>query len=83
MRGNISKSNQAPRKYKIKMEPHSKSYKVLLVGDGGVGKTSYVRRMGTGRYTSKYNSTIGVEIHPLEIPTVNGDVILDMWDTAG
>ena len=65
------------------MDKNSDSLKVLLVGDGGVGKTSYVRRLGTGTFTSIYNSTIGVEIHPLEIPTKNGDVKLDIWDTAG
>ena len=65
------------------MDLYDNRFKVLLVGDGGVGKTSFVRRLGTGTYTSQYDATIGVEIHPLEIPTPNGDVVLDIWDTAG
>ena len=58
-------------------------FKVLLVGDGGVGKTSYVRRLGTGTFDSVYNATIGVEIHPLDISTEHGNYVLDVWDTAG
>ena len=65
------------------MEPNTNRFKVFLVGDGGVGKTSYVRRLGTGMYSSQYNATIGVEIHPLEIPTKDGTLALDIWDTAG
>jgi len=65
------------------MKSKYNSFKVLLVGDGGVGKTSFVRRLGTGTYSSQYNSTIGVEIHPLEIPTPEEDIVLDVWDTAG
>ena len=65
------------------MDLNDNRFKVLLVGDGGVGKTSFVKRLGTGTFSKQYDATVGVEIHPLEIPTAQGDVVLDVWDTAG
>ena len=39
-------------------------FKLLLVGDGGVGKTTFVRRHLTGEFEKKYVATVGVEVHP-------------------
>src|SRR3546814_6111230 len=60
-----------------------KVYKIALVGDGGVGKTTYVKRMLTGEFEKKYVATLGVEVHPLRFRTNYGPVIFNMWDTAG
>jgi len=32
-------------------------FKMVLVGDGGVGKTTYVKRHLTGEFEKKYNAT--------------------------
>jgi len=32
-------------------------FKMVLVGDGGVGKTPYVKRHLTGEFEKKYNAT--------------------------
>ena len=37
-------------------------FKCLLVGDGGVGKTTFVKRHVTGEFEKKYVATIGVEV---------------------
>lgn len=37
-------------------------FKLILVGDGGVGKTTFVKRHITGEFEKKYVATLGVEV---------------------
>jgi len=41
------------------MEPTAMEFKLVLVGDGGVGKTTFVKRHQTGEFEKQYNATIG------------------------
>jgi len=58
-------------------------FKLILVGDGGTGKTTFVKRHLTGEYERKYIETIGVEVHPLNFHTNYGQIVFNVWDTAG
>merc|ERR1712159_497468 len=60
--------------------PH---FKCLLVGDGGVGKTTFVKRHLTGEFEKKYVATIGVEVHAMPFHTNRGLLVFNVWDTAG
>ena len=42
-------------------EEVEQALKVVVVGDGGVGKSSLIRRYCTGVFTSQYKKTIGVD----------------------
>ena len=64
-------------------ETKETKFKVVLLGDGGVGKTSYVKRLKYGEFGNGYLPTMGVEIHPLEVKTNVGTYTLNLWDCAG
>lgn len=58
-------------------------FKLLLIGDSGVGKSSLMLRFVDDTYSDSFISTIGVDfkIKTLEI---NGErVKIQIWDTAG
>jgi len=59
------------------------TFKLVLVGEGGVGKTTFVKRHLTGEFEKKYVATLGVEVHPLEFHTNRGQLVFNVWDTAG
>jgi len=66
-----------------KFKEHVPTFKILLVGDGGVGKTTFVKRHLTGEFETQYHPTMGVEIHPLIFYTSKGKIKFEVWDTAG
>lgn len=57
--------------------------KVVVAGDGAVGKTSLVRRYCEGKFEESRVMTIGVDFQTklVELPT--GRVKLSIWDMAG
>ena len=61
------------------------SVKVIVVGDGNVGKTSMLRRFVKGEFTDQYKKTIGAEFMEKEVfvKGANETVTLMLWDTAG
>jgi len=65
------------------IEGNTQTFKLILVGDGGTGKTTFVKRHLTGEFEKKYVATLGVEVHPLNFHTNFGQIIFNVWDTAG
>ncbi|KII60909.1 GTP-binding nuclear protein GSP1/Ran [Thelohanellus kitauei] len=71
----------------FKDEPDEKlfvaTYKLVFIGDGSVGKTTYILRHRTGEFEKKYSATIGVEVSYLVFDTNVGRILFKIWDTAG
>ncbi|XP_014206853.1 ras-related protein Rab-32-like isoform X2 [Copidosoma floridanum] len=59
-------------------------FKILVIGDYGVGKTAIVRRYTEGKFSSNYKITIGADF---AIKSLNWDaetkINLQLWDIAG
>lgn len=65
------------------MSLHPKPYKVVFLGDGGVGKTALLKRHTQDIYEKVYYPTLGAEVHPIPFQTNYGPIVLNIWDTAG
>jgi small GTP-binding protein len=62
---------------------YNDSYKVILIGDSGVGKSSIVYRFTENIFVDSYITTIGVDFK-IKTLVYNGEQIrLKLWDTAG
>mmetsp|Transcript_15572 Transcript_15572/g.22773 ORF Transcript_15572/g.22773 Transcript_15572/m.22773 type:complete len:193 (+) Transcript_15572:84-662(+) len=60
-------------------------YKIVMLGDSGVGKTSLVARLINPDSPMKHDisSTMGIEFHNQMLDTPQGKVKGQIWDTAG
>ena len=61
----------------------NQSYKISLVGNSGVGKTSLLTKYVKGIYTPSNVPTIGANFLTKEIVISNQHLDLNIWDTAG
>lgn len=59
-------------------------FKMLLIGDSGVGKSNLLLRFTDDVFNAAYISTIGVDFKVHTFPEMDGQVVkLQLWDTAG
>ncbi|KPP74845.1 ras-related protein Rab-43-like [Scleropages formosus] len=58
-------------------------FKIVLVGDVGVGKTCVVQRFKTGIFIERQGNTIGVDFTMKTVDIHGKRVKLQIWDTAG
>jgi len=70
---------------KIKIKSGEYAFKLVLAGDGGVGKTSMVHRFVENQFDVDYKSTIGTSImkKECEFEGLESKVRFVIWDLAG
>lgn len=61
--------------------------KVVLLGDGGVGKTSLIRRFVVDQYSDDYITTIGTKVSKRSLnlghPAAEVEMAMQIWDVLG
>ena len=57
--------------------------KIIMAGDGNVGKTSLVRRFCEGKFSESRVATIGVDFQTKLVTLPERTVKLSIWDMAG
>lgn len=57
--------------------------KVVVAGDGAVGKTSLIRQYSEGKFEDSRVMTIGVDFQTQTVELPSGTVKLSIWDMAG
>lgn len=73
----------ASRHKRNKLTSDRQMLKAILLGDGGVGKSSLMNVYVSGKFSADSFHTIGVEFLIKEIEVDNKKVALQIWDTAG
>ncbi|XP_023269885.1 bud site selection protein BUD4-like isoform X1 [Seriola lalandi dorsalis] len=61
----------------------SKSYDVLMVGDSSVGKTSFMKRAQSGKFSLDLPASVGLDSCMWTVVVDGKPVVLQLWDTAG
>ena len=64
-------------------EEYSMIFKIILVGDSGVGKTNILSRYVNDFFSESTKSTVGVELGCKIEEINNTKVKIQIWDTAG
>lgn len=65
------------------MTEQSTTYKVLILGDSSVGKTSLLIRFIDGRYDDSGLASIGMDLKIKFLKHKDRKIQLELWDTAG
>ena len=62
---------------------HNSLFKVIIIGDSGVGKSCLMQRVTTNEFKQDHEVTVGVEFGSLVIKLEQQIFKLQIWDTAG
>lgn len=64
-------------------EEYDEIFKVVLIGDSGVGKTNILSRYVRDEFSIETKSTVGVEFGSKIVKVNNQTIKVQIWDTAG
>ena len=77
-----NKHSYLPSNKNYKINKHQ--FKIILIGESSVGKTSIINRYIDNKFTNKFESTITVETKKKLYQIDNDNIAeLNIWDTAG
>ena len=59
------------------------TFKILTIGESGVGKTCVLRRFVENKFLKNHLATIGIDFKTKSLNINNQEIKLKIWDTAG
>ncbi len=59
------------------------SFKIILIGDSGVGKSSISMKASRNTFDEFYTSTVGFEFLTINAKVQDSNIKLQIWDTCG
>ena len=65
------------------INPEIPKYKLIFLGDQGVGKSCILNRFMNNTFTEEYQATIGLAFQSKNVQIDNQDIHLLLYDTAG
>ena len=68
---------------KAELDPQIPKYKLIFLGDQGVGKSCILNRFMNDTFTEEYQATIGLDFQSKNVRIDNQDIHLLLYDTAG
>lgn len=63
--------------------PKRRIFKIVIIGEAAVGKTSLVKKFCEGSFLEGYKTTIGSDFYVKNFRTEDSNVSLSLWDLAG
>ena len=73
-------------KYEILPDDYTQydlNFKLIVIGDSGVGKSCLTNKATTNIFEDNYNATVGFEFFTLNIKMYDKIIKLQIWDTCG
>ncbi|XP_026166282.1 EF-hand calcium-binding domain-containing protein 4A isoform X3 [Mastacembelus armatus] len=58
-------------------------FKVVFLGNSGVGKSSFIQHYCSGCFNSKMSATVGIDFQMKTLHLGSTTITLQLWDTAG
>ncbi|XP_070707070.1 uncharacterized protein rab44 [Pempheris klunzingeri] len=79
----IHLGQQSQKTYSLGETPTANSYNVLMIGDSSVGKTSFIERAQSGKFSLDLPASVGLDSSLWTVVVDGKPVVLRLWDTAG
>jgi len=76
-------SRESVEIYKMSEEHPDMIFKLIIIGDSGVGKSCFFMQFTEGNFKDDHNVTIGVEYGARVLKVGEKFIKLELWDTAG
>ena len=62
---------------------HDLSFKIIVIGDSGVGKSSLTTKATKDYFENYYSPTVGFEFYTFNVRIIDKNIRLQIWDTCG
>ena len=82
----MAEGEEEQKEYEILPDDYTQydlSFKIIVIGDSGVGKSCFTNKATKNIFKENYNATIGFEFFTFNIKFNDKVIKLQIWDTCG